>query len=138
MESRSFQFGSDICKCPTSVVAEDNGVSRNQSIDVKRPKSNALHMERTDRIAQRRAFFEKRVTRRTLLLCLHLGDEHLQVFLGGFSVISSGHNLWLPPLGGRIINGSLISMARQARKIDLENPQRPIVCVDLNVPPSAP
>jgi hypothetical protein len=92
MESRSFQFGSDICKCPPSVVAEGNGVSRNQSIDVERPETNALHVKRTDRIAQRRAFFEKGVTPWTLLLCLHLGDEYLQVFLGGFSVISS-HNL---------------------------------------------
>lgn len=114
MEARSFQLRSDISECATSVLAESNGVSADQSIDIKGAKPNALHMERPDRVAQRCALFEKGVTRWTLLLCLHLGDERLQVFLGGFSVISSGHSWSRPSFGGRIINGSLISMARQA------------------------
>ena len=93
MKSSGFQFGPDGSKRATSVIAESHGVPRDQSIDIEGAKTNALHMERPDRVAQGRALFQKRVTRRALLLCLYLGDEQLQVFLGSFSVIDSGHKL---------------------------------------------
>jgi len=91
VEPGCFELCSDISKCLTRTIAERNGVLANHPIDVERPETNALHMERANRVAERVTLGKKRVARRTMLLCFYLSDQHLQTVVGSFSVIGCGH-----------------------------------------------
>src|SRR4029453_8667409 len=109
MESGSFQFSSDIGKCTTGTIAEGNRVSANQSIHIERPETNTLHMKRANGVANRGALLQKRISRLSLLLRLHLVDQHLQMVVGSLSVIASRHidaskssSRFRSPVGARV------------------------------------
>ena len=111
------------------LVGKRHASASNHAIDVEHPEADALHMERANRDLERRAFVEETISRRALRLRRHARDEGVEAVLGCFSGISRCHKdvvtRWHE-------DGNLIPMPRQARKVDLENPRLPLVCVDLN------
>ena len=125
VEPGLFELPSHLSKCATRVVCKRDGAAVDHTVDVEHPEANAFHMERTDRDAQRRAFFEKTVARRALWLCRDAGDEGLEALFGRFSRIGSRHKNVVTRWHE---DGSLIAMPQQARKVDLENPRQKAPC----------
>jgi hypothetical protein len=129
MEPGRFELLSHLSERDARVVCKRHGSAIDHAIDVEHPEPDALHVERADRDAQRRAFLEETVARRAGRLCRDARDQRFEAFFGCFSRIGGHHQdvvtRWHE-------DGNLIRMTRQARKVDLENPRLPIVCVDLN------
>src|SRR6476620_2681753 len=100
MESSSFELRAHVGEGCTGVVSQGQAAPGNHAIDIEHPKSDGLHVNRSDRDGQRRAFPDKRSTRRAWRQRLYLSDDDLQVVVGGFAIIGRPHTCLVAALKG--------------------------------------
>jgi phosphoglycolate phosphatase-like HAD superfamily hydrolase len=129
MEPGGFELLAHLSKREARVVGKRDASAIDHAIDVEHAEADPFHVERANRDAQRGAFLEETVARRARWLRRDARNQRFEAFFGCSSRIGSCHKdvvtRWHE-------DGNLIQMMRQARKVDLENPSLPIVCVDLN------